>query len=810
MESNQIIQPGVPGRHRLLPLAGAVLLACGAIALSDEARALTLGRARAAVLIGQPLDVAVDAQIEAQEDLSTVCVDADVFMGETRLESARVSTVVERPPRAGGPADATVRVRTSSVVDEPLVTVYLRVGCQQKVTRRYVLLSELGPSAAGSGVAPASQVQFRPVAVAPAPVPSVIAPLAQAGTASSDDAATAAPVKPRNSRKGSTPSGGASAGAGETPRGDSVARAGASAKAQAAAGRSQARKDPASAGAGRARLKLDPVDLLVEVSPVLRPSMELETPVAENAQARAAAAAMWRALNAQPADLLRDADQMQALQADVTRLSQSISKSQEEVTGLKRQVEQARAERYSNPLIYTLVALLVLALAAAIWLYTQVRGRVVWRAPSARRDWWRAQERFSELDRDLENDATASATRPSALPKSKVAAQKGGRKSRHDDDDDDDEEIDESLFEDLKRPSAAVQVAHREAVSSHPDFSASLPSMQRSVNAEELMDIQQQADFFISLGQHDQAISVLRTHIHENVETSALAYLDLFKLYHMLGRREDYDALLKDFSRAFSAQVPSFDAFGSKSSKGLEAYGAALSRIESLWPSPRVLDVIEETIFRKPGREEAGAFDIEAYRELLLLYSMAKDLNERPEDLPDFEKLPSDDEPDSVPDSSSHSTRFANTDMQPLPPIAQMSTQHSVNPSVPQQVGAQAAALSESIDEIDLDALMNSVAPDHGDQAHGRQPDPFVPPRSANIGLDIDLSGMGDLDSADGQSATDASGERPLGRKMVNSVPEHEKTQRIRPPATGNESGVSEFDLFDEASRFENSRLMKR
>ena len=38
----------------------------------------------------------------------------------------------------------------------------------------------------------------------------------------------------------------------------------------------------------------------------------------------------------------------------------------------------------------------------------------------------------------------------------------------------------------------------------------------RMVKAEELVDIQQQADFFMSLGQADQAIEVLReTHIRE-------------------------------------------------------------------------------------------------------------------------------------------------------------------------------------------------------------------------------------------------------------------------------------------------------
>jgi hypothetical protein len=39
-----------------------------------------------------------------------------------------------------------------------------------------------------------------------------------------------------------------------------------------------------------------------------------------------------------------------------------------------------------------------------------------------------------------------------------------------------------------------------------------------------------------------------------------------------------------------------------------------------------VLDVIEESIFRKPGLPGAEPFSLEAYRELVLLYHVAKDL----------------------------------------------------------------------------------------------------------------------------------------------------------------------------------------
>jgi len=91
--------------------------------------------------------------------------------------------------------------------------------------------------------------------------------------------------------------------------------------------------------------------------------------------------------------------------------------------------------------------------------------------------------------------------------------------------------------------------------------------------------VQQQADFFVSLGDHEQAIQVLRQHLAESHEPSPLAYLDLLKLYHKLDRRDDYERLRKDFNRVLNADAPSFEHFseGSRSLEDYEVHSAASS-----------------------------------------------------------------------------------------------------------------------------------------------------------------------------------------------------------------------------------------
>lgn len=262
------------------------------------------------------------------------------------------------------------------------------------------------------------------------------------------------------------------------------------------------------------------------------------------------------------------------------------------------------------------------------------------------------------------------------------------------------------------------------------------------VRAEELVDIQQQADFFMSLGQANQAIAVLESHIQHNAETSALVWLDLLAIYRALKRREDYELLRADFQRVFNAQVPAYDITPTVSG-GLEDYPRALTRIAALWPSPKVMDVIEESIFRKPGMNGAEPFDLEAYRELVMLYNLGREVV-RPDGMPG--------EGDSV--SESPKSSFFETSMQPLSvmrhgnasPPPSLSPQDSMMDSAMDSVmhsaldsGPGATGLGEM---VDLDSMMDS------DVDHTVAPrttvseflDPRVPRPSPRLGLDIDLT----------------------------------------------------------------------
>lgn len=559
---------------------------------------MTLGRTRGVALIGRSLEVTVPVRLDGGEDAASLCFEAEVFHADTRVDASRVRTTVLP---GSDPQEVTVRIQSSALVDEPVVTVYLRAGCTQKVTRRYVLLAD--PVSADAPSAPVPPLLPQGPVVQPLPAATVAKPpAASRATASSTAAASAsAAAAPAMVAEAAPPK---------------KARRSKPVPASEAAPVPSVVRRHADASSGKSRLKLDVPDLLVERDPTLRASSELLTPINDDPQRRAEAVALWRSLNMQPQDLLRDAQRLQGLEADVKALREQTAKNQASLNDLRGQLRKAEDERYANGLVYGLAALLAAALASA--------GYFLWRrqrdGASSSRDWWRGGGRDAAYEDELNLAAHVPEVHSApSRPLTEVDVDLG---------------VDESLFESLKSRTIAPVPP---AVATSPisilpsgDFAPSGNGTGgRAVKAEELFDVQQQADFFVSLEQYDQAIEVLKNHISDNVETSALAYLDLFKIYHTLGRREDYEQLRDDFNRVFNAQVPPFDAF-SDQGRGLEAYEAALSRIEALWPSVRALDVIEESIFRKPGSGDGDAFDLEAYRELLLLYAIAKDVVERP------------------------------------------------------------------------------------------------------------------------------------------------------------------------------------
>ena len=658
--------------------------------------ALSLGQTKGVVWIGQPMDVSVQVKLEPGEDASSLCMAADVFHADSRVNGNEVRVGFE----AGVNRDAlTVRIRSAALVDEPVVTVYLRAGCSKAMTRRYVFLAEVpneysltplvkSAGATGVGEAPSGSDSGASSTASPFSGGTIGKRSTQG-----DSVASVAPTK-------------------DTAGSASLSKTSRSFRAPPSV-QSVVRKPKTEMDGGRPKLKLDPAELLIERDPVLRASAELLTTPSDAGSRRAEAAALWRAINATPEEILKDAQRLEALHSEVASLRSQSLKNEAAIAELKGRVQTAQAERYTNGLVWGLLAAMLLAVGAAGYLWTIGRKQ-------ANHHWWGSDDKVAGEQDDLA-DVAATGAQGLHVPVHGEAL-----------------DVDLSSSGDTKHDEPTTPIKGLRTLDS-VDFETSLPGTGRAVTVEELFDIQQQADFFVSLGQFDQAVATLRNHISDNNETSALAYLDLLKIFHLQGREQDYDMVRKEFNDVFNAEVPAFADFGQQT-RGLEAYQAALSRIMALWPSAKVLGVIEESIFRKPGMGNQ-AFDLEAYRELLLLYAVAKEIVEKQDLGLEFET--SEPGPIASFDLSAQATaamtppKFQATSIQPLP------------------------TAGDSADDMMMPMLR-------------------VPP-SPNLGLDIDLS--------------EFSSSAPVS--PVASAPAAKGTTGSKPQ----DSNLVDFDLFDLATQ---------
>lgn len=552
--------------------------------------ALTLGRVRGAAIIGQPLDVTIQVQLDAGDDAASLCFEADVFHADARQDANRVRVLVETSPQS---TTANARIQSSAVVDEPVVTVYLRTGCGQKTTRRYVLLADFPSEVA----APAVPLVAPVAAPATPPVP----------TDWSSSAATAAPARPV-APPSSKPAPAPRVKPVSTPKPavaqEVVSKPAEEKPAPASVKRPMAEeKSKTVRASGQPRLKLDPLEALSGRVASLESSVPVTPPPPSE-------------------EALRDMQRMRVLEGDVKALLTLAAKNEANLADLRTRLQKAESERFPIGVIYGLGALVLLCLAAIAYLWNRQR-----RVQAFGGDWWNSsaqespvappplaaqvtqagtaqQEARDALEAKMARTTALSEALDNAGPASQVDVSLV--------------EMSESNFDNLMQSGAA-----HSAIRKQPSPPPVQKGVARNLNSEAVFDIRQQAEFFVSLGQTDQAVRILERQINESDEPNPLVYLDLLSIFHSLSLKVDFRQFREDFNLLFNGRVPEFAQFR-EPGKSLDAYPEVLAHITALWPTPKVLEVIETCIFRDPWDAKSEPFDLAAFRDLLFLHAVAQ------------------------------------------------------------------------------------------------------------------------------------------------------------------------------------------
>ena len=592
---------------KLISSSIALALLCGA----SGVLAMSLGKVRGFAHLGKPLELSIPVQFDSEEAATGFCFDADLFYGDLRVQNSHITLAIQ-PEQSQG--DAAVKVVSRANINEPVVTVYLRAGCLHKTSRKYVLLADLVSEVGEPELSHAPLVRSNVVRNAPATVTSAENPLVSDG---------AAPRVPPPERKPEQPA--------------RIAVVPAKVRVQVPKGVEVASRIPEQ----RARLKLLPLNLTQERDPTLRPTNEILSLPAEDAGKRAEAAALWRSLNVTAQDVLVDEARLQSLHADLSAQRDLGAKTAQLLLDLSTRLEEMEAQKYANPLVYGLLVLLLACALMLAYSWTRVRGLGAGRSP-----WWgivkgetESEEKGGRSFPTIDHASPAKQTEPllpsqpasAPVPITPVA-------QRHPADLDIDLNLGESVFSTLGK-------THTTALTSVPvernllhkqtphDFSLSVSGGLRSINMQEMLDVRQQADFFMALGQYEEAIGVLVGSINDSGVSNPLVYLDLLKALHTLSRKTEYDHYREGFNVLFTGLVPEYTGF-SQGGNTLDAYPEVVRKITALWPAPEALDYIEQCLVRSAEMDPGQGFDLNAYRDLLTLHGVASRLATESESAP--------------------------------------------------------------------------------------------------------------------------------------------------------------------------------
>ncbi len=556
-----------------------------------------LGAGGTSAVLGQPLDFAVQVRLDPGETLSSDCVSAEVTAGERRLAPSLVRALVEMT----GADTARVRVLTQPGIDEPVIGVHLVIGCAVRISRRYVLLADppnlaLSPVALAIAASPVEAPQAQ--GVAPGASQEAAPPVMAAREGASEQSAAPVPPQARPPRKRSDRRAAGRA----TPR---------------AIGQAKAAPRRTAVAPTAPRLQLEFVE-----PPRGGEAAAVEEALAAVAQAASAARAAASAASA-------TAERMAALERSIEQLRNEAQSSRELAAQFKQRLaDSTGASVWMLPL---LVAMGLLA-ALAAWLAWRL-GRV----QSSRQQGWRTAAELPDPS------TVATPSRQATAPIPFVTSELAGASP---------------VVAAANRPRAApawpppappvdwpppnstlppvvptAQLAHLGASDTDMQRTMPLPpgalpeaEAPRDVSIEELIDLEQQADFFVVLGQDAAAIELLTEHLRSTGGGSPLPYLKLLEIYHRRGEPEAYERVRGRFNNRFNAYAPEWGV-DLGHGRSLEDYPDAIPRLQQVWSRPLdAMAELEALLFRKSRGE---LFDLPAYREVLFLYSLARDLLDR-------------------------------------------------------------------------------------------------------------------------------------------------------------------------------------
>ncbi|HOX67902.1 MAG TPA: hypothetical protein PKV56_08535 [Burkholderiaceae bacterium] len=578
------------------------------LALSSQPlMAVGFGRLVNATSLGQALDVSVALDADITEQVTSDCVSAEVVVGDSVLPRPVVRVRLEP---AGNASTRSLRVTTTVRIHEPIVQVTVAAACPSRVSRQFVVLIDPPLTASEPALAAAEPPAVATPPASPAtsvsvgalPDPGFAQGISDAAAGSGVLAPPPAPAPPASARRAtrSTSKGVAS--------GAKAAR-----RAQAATPRKARR-----ASVNQARARSSPrLELERGAGPLAAAAASAPLAVAGVLPVALAASAAASSPAESVAELQREA--IQSLQQRLDKLQADSEASSRSIADLQARLRAAESSRSTGWLSYALAAA---GAALLLWF-----GQMIGRRAAARRPgtpWWKAEaDAAAAKPVDAEDRASA---RP-AFVQSALASLPEAI-----------ELPDEVLpttpaplvvpdHSRLPEPLRPVQVFGDTVASVGTALAVEPPVAPASaLTADELIDLEQQAEFFVALGQDDSAVDLLNAFLRGGGGASPLPYLKLLEIHRRREERDAYERIRDRHARRFGTEAPKWE---DQTAAAVLADGQSpvMRQIESVWADPpEAMKLIESLLVSSDPA--AAPLDLAALTDLQFLYLLARAVRE--------------------------------------------------------------------------------------------------------------------------------------------------------------------------------------
>ncbi len=176
-------------------------------------------------------------------------------------------------------------------------------------------------------------------------------------------------------------------------------------------------------------------------------------------------------------------------------------------------------------------------------------------------------------------------------------------------------------------PAVAPPAMDMQATMRLPVQAAAAPVLSNELTvADELLDLQQQVDFLQLLGQQEAAADLLATRLARG-NAGAMPYLMLMELCQQRGEPEVFAELVKQFEQRFRVLAPQWSQSLARG-RSLDASPSVIAHLQVVWPEPGTALQMLQDLLARGGGPGVPSFELPAYRDLLTLYSVARDLFE--------------------------------------------------------------------------------------------------------------------------------------------------------------------------------------